>query len=132
MNSRPIKFRLTIAYDGTRYAGWQVQKTGLGVQQVIEEAVTKLFPHASCLHSSSRTDTGVHALGMVAHLEIPKAEFKMPEAKLILALNAHLRQHQVPRVTPDFRVRQFCPTRSVHVSFRKCRRAIVGWPELRH
>ena len=90
MSDPPLKFRLTIAYDGTHYAGWQVQKTGLGVQQVIEEAVTKLFPHASCLHSSSRTDTGVHALGMVAHLEIPKAEFKMPEAKLILALNAHL------------------------------------------
>lgn len=85
-----LKFKLTIAYDGTRYAGWQVQKIGLGVQQVIEEAVGRLFAHASRLHGSSRTDTGVHALGMVAHLEIPEAEFRMPEAKLALALNAHL------------------------------------------
>ncbi len=44
-----IKLKLTIAYEGTRYAGWQVQKTGLGVQQVLEEAVAKLFPGASRL-----------------------------------------------------------------------------------
>src|SRR4029079_1186541 len=42
------------------------------------------------IHSSSRTDTGVHALGMVAHVEIPKAEFKMPLWRLSIALNAHL------------------------------------------
>jgi tRNA pseudouridine38-40 synthase len=86
----PLKFRLTIAYDGAGYAGWQTQKIGLGVQQVVEEALAKLFAHASRLHGSSRTDTGVHALGMVAHVEIPQAEFKMPAAKLALALNAHL------------------------------------------
>jgi tRNA pseudouridine38-40 synthase len=85
-----IKFRLTVAYDGTRYAGWQVQKTGLGVQQVVEEAIARFFPHASRLHGSSRTDTGVHALGMVAHVEIPQDEFKMDEARLALALNAFL------------------------------------------
>jgi tRNA pseudouridine38-40 synthase len=85
-----VRFKLIIAYDGTRYAGWQAQKIGLGVQQVIEEAMAKLFPCASRLHGSSRTDTGVHALGMVAHLEIPKAQLRVPEAKLALALNAHL------------------------------------------
>lgn len=85
-----IKFKLTIAYDGTNYAGWQVQKTGLGVQQKIEEALAKLFPSVRRIHSSSRTDTGVHALGMVAHVEIPTAEFKMPVEKLALAINAHL------------------------------------------
>lgn len=85
-----IKFKLTIAYDGTDYAGWQVQKTGVGVQQKVEEALGKLFPSVKRVHSSSRTDTGVHALGMVAHVEIPRAEFKMPAAKLALALNALL------------------------------------------
>jgi tRNA pseudouridine38-40 synthase len=85
-----LKFKLTIAYDGTNYAGWQVQKSGVGVQQRVEEALGKLFPGAGRLHSSSRTDTGVHALGMVAHVEIPRAEFKMTPAKLLLALNAHL------------------------------------------
>jgi tRNA pseudouridine38-40 synthase len=85
-----LKFKLTIAYDGAPYAGWQAQKTGLGVQQVIEGALGKLFHGAGRLHGSSRTDTGVHALGMVAHVEIPAAGFKMSDAKLALALNAHL------------------------------------------
>ena len=85
-----LKFKLTIAYDGTNYAGWQVQKSGVGVQQRVEEALAKLFPGVGRIHSSSRTDTGVHALGMVAHVEIPRAQFKMPAAKLALALNAHL------------------------------------------
>jgi tRNA pseudouridine38-40 synthase len=85
-----VKLKLTIAYDGAQYAGWQMQKTGLGVQQRIEEAVARIFPNAGRLHSSSRTDTGVHALGMVAHLEIPNSEFKMTVSKAALAINAHL------------------------------------------
>lgn len=85
-----MKFKLTIAYDGTTYQGWQVQETGTGVQEKIEDALAKLFPSKPRLHSSSRTDTGVHALGMVAHFEIPKAEFKMTPTKLSLALNAWL------------------------------------------
>ncbi|MFN7142067.1 MAG: tRNA pseudouridine(38-40) synthase TruA, partial [Limisphaerales bacterium] len=68
-----IKLKLTIAYDGMHYAGWQVQKVGLGVQQRVEEALAKLFPSVNRIHSSSRTDTGVHALGMVAHVEVPKS-----------------------------------------------------------
>lgn len=85
-----MKFKLTIAYDGTHYAGWQVQKIGLGVQQRVEEALQKIFPSVKRVHSSSRTDTGVHALGMVVHVEIPKEEFNMPIAKLGLAINANL------------------------------------------
>lgn len=85
-----LKFKLVIAYDGGAYAGWQVQKIGVGVQQIVESALGKLFPHAGRLHSSSRTDTGVHALGMVAHVEIPASEYRMPVRKLALALNAHL------------------------------------------
>jgi tRNA pseudouridine38-40 synthase len=84
------KFKLTIAYDGTTYQGWQTQKTGTGVQQKIEQALAKLFPGAPRLHSSSRTDTGVHALGMVAHFQLARGEFKMPVRKLALAINAWL------------------------------------------
>ena len=91
-----LKFKLIIAYDGTDYSGWQVQKTGLGVQQRVEEALAKIFPGVKRIHSSSRTDTGVHALGMVAHVEILKAGFRMAVTKLALAINAHL--------PPDIRV----------------------------
>lgn len=104
-----LKFRLTIAYDGTNYEGWQVQKTGLGVQQRVEEALRKLFPGAGRVHGSSRTDTGVHALGMVAHFEVPKSEFRMPLRKLMLAINAGLpediRVLAASRARPDFHAR---------------------------
>ena len=85
-----LKFKLTIAYDGTKYEGWQVQKTGTGVQEKIEEALAKFFPSRPRVHSSSRTDTGVHALGMVVHFELPRLKWKMTSRKLGLALNAWL------------------------------------------
>ena len=85
-----LKFKLTIAYDGSAYQGWQVQKTGTGVQEKVELALAKLFPSKPRLHSSSRTDTGVHALGMVAHFEVPCAGLKITTRKLALALNAWL------------------------------------------
>lgn len=104
-----LKFKLVIAYDGTAYQGWQVQKIGTGVQEKVEDACGKLFPGAGRLHGSSRTDTGVHALGMVAHVEIPGAEFKMPVARLALALNAFLpediRVLSAIRAAPKFHAR---------------------------
>ena len=103
------RFKLIIAYDGTGYEGWQVQKIGTGVQQTIEEALARLFPSRPRVHSSSRTDTGVHALGMVAHFEVPKAECPMPARKLALALNAWLpedvRVLQASRAAPQFHAR---------------------------
>ena len=105
----PLKFKLTIAYDGTAYQGWQVQKTGTGVQEKIEAACHQLFPGVKRIHSSSRTDTGVHALGMIAHVEIPRAELKMPDARLALALNAFLpddiRVLEAVRAPADFHAR---------------------------
>ena len=104
-----IKFKLTIAYDGTGYEGWQVQKIGTGVQEKVETALAKLFPSKPRLHSSSRTDTGVHALGMVAHFEVSRAEFKMPVRKVALAVNAWLPQDirilSANRVSKDFHAR---------------------------
>ena len=58
--------RLTIEYDGTAYAGWQIQPNGLSVQEVIESALAKMLKEPVRLHSSGRTDAGVHARGMVA------------------------------------------------------------------
>lgn len=106
---RPVKFKLTIAYDGGAYAGWQVQKIGLGVQEKVEGALAKLFPSHPRVHSSSRTDTGVHALGMVAHFEVPAAECRLTANKLALALNAWLpldiRVVAATRAAADFHAR---------------------------
>ena len=104
-----LKFKLTLAYDGAAYQGWQVQKIGTGVQEKVEEAIGSLFTSKPRIHSSSRTDTGVHALGMVAHFELPRAEFKMPERRLALAINARLpddiRVQSAVRVPKKFHAR---------------------------
>ena len=58
--------KLTIEYDGTAYVGWQFQPNGLAVQQVMEESLARLLGERVSLHSSGRTDAGVHAQGMIA------------------------------------------------------------------
>ncbi len=85
-----MKLKLTLAYDGAAYQGWQVQKIGTGVQEKLEAALAKLFPSHPRVHGSSRTDTGVHAIGMVVHFEVPLSECRMSTRKLALALNAWL------------------------------------------
>jgi len=104
-----VKIRLTIAYDGTRYAGWQTQATGEAIQPKVEAVLGRYFPSQPKLHSASRTDAGVHALGMVAHFEAPKSECKMTCERLILALNAFLpediRVTSVARCRRDFHAR---------------------------
>ena len=85
-----LKIRLTVAYDGTAYEGWQVQKVGRGVQEVVEEAIAEIFQQHCRIHGSSRTDTGVHARAMIAHFELPRERFRMSMEKLPLALNANL------------------------------------------
>jgi tRNA pseudouridine38-40 synthase len=107
--SQTARLRLTIAFDGTQYAGWQSQASGVAVQAVVEAALARLFPSAPRVHGSSRTDSGVHALGLVAHVDVPVAEDRMPPAKLLLAVNAHLpedvRVLDIRRVRPGFHAR---------------------------
>ena len=82
------RFRLTVEYDGTPFMGWQRQGHGPSVQQAIEEAVEAITGEQAVLHAAGRTDAGVHALAMAAHVDIEKpiAPFRLSEA-----LNAHLR-----------------------------------------
>lgn len=91
-----VRLRLTVAYEGTAYVGWQLQPEGISIQLRLEEALGKLFTPTPRVHSSSRTDTGVHALGMVVHFDVARAQWRMEPRKLILAANAHL--------PPDIRV----------------------------
>lgn len=58
---------LVLEYDGTDYAGWQVQPNGLAIQEVVEKAVAEILGHRVRVHASGRTDAGVHARGMTAH-----------------------------------------------------------------
>ena len=66
------KYQFTIQYDGSDFHGWQIQDNGRTVQGDIEKALNVIFPKEKIsLIGSGRTDTGVHALGQVAHVELP-------------------------------------------------------------
>jgi len=72
--------RLKLAYDGTKFCGWQVQKNGPSIQAALERAIFKLTKEQSAVFSAGRTDSGVHALGQVAnfhtHCPIPAENFR--------------------------------------------------------
>ncbi len=107
-----LRLKLVVAYDGTAYQGWQVQKVGTGIQEKLEQALARLFASQPRVHSSSRTDTGVHALGMVIHFDLPREQFRMTARKLPLALNAWLppdiRVLSAARVSSGFHARFDC------------------------
>ncbi|GFO70654.1 tRNA pseudouridine synthase A [Geomonas limicola] len=89
--------KLTIEYEGTAYAGWQVQPNGLTVQEVVEGALVQMLGTPTKLRSSGRTDAGVHARGMVACFTTEKA---LPLRAFREGLNTLL--------PPDIAVREAC------------------------
>ena len=67
----PVRLRLDIAYDGTDFAGWATQAGQRTVAGILDEALSTVFRTPVRLRAAGRTDTGVHATGQVAHLDIP-------------------------------------------------------------
>lgn len=86
------RFKITLEYNGTKYEGWQTQPSGKGVQDAVEKAIAGFAPEAPRVVAAGRTDTGVHAMGQVIHVDI---ERKMTPNKLCDAINAHLRPHLI-------------------------------------
>ena len=64
--------KLTLAYDGINYHGWQIQPNEITIQSVIENSLEKLFKRKVKVIGQGRTDTGVHAIGQVHFLESPQ------------------------------------------------------------
>ena len=88
-----LRYKLTLAYRGTAYHGWQRQIPAGGaelptVQQVVRMALMRTLGHEVTLVGSSRTDAGVHALGQVAHFDTIRTQ--VPPERVMLALNAKL------------------------------------------
>lgn len=81
------RYKLTIEYDGTPYSGWQRQINGHTVQAAVETAVQKFSSETASVFGAGRTDSGVHALGQVAHLDLSRA---WPVLTIRDALNAYL------------------------------------------
>lgn len=92
------RYALTVEYDGRPFMGWQRQKHGSSVQQALEEAVLAITGEAASVHAAGRTDAGVHALAMRAHVDVAKpiAAFRLMEA-----LNALLRPAPVAVLACD-------------------------------
>lgn len=80
---------LRIAYDGTNYCGWQTQKNGLAVEEVLNRALSEMLGEKISVIGASRTDAGVHALGNVAVFD---TESRIPGDKFSYALNQRLPQ----------------------------------------
>jgi tRNA pseudouridine38-40 synthase len=99
-------FKLTIAYDGTAYGGWQMQPNRVSIQQRLEEVLAKIDGRRVVLHGSGRTDAGVHARAQVASCAMRTAH---PPSVLVRAINAHLpediRVIGVQRAAAEFHAR---------------------------
>jgi tRNA pseudouridine38-40 synthase len=87
-----MRFKLTIEYDGAQFLGWQRLPNGPSVQGALEDAVEKLTGSRTDVTGAGRTDSGVHAFGQVAHVDIDKP---IEPQRLADALNAHLRPHPI-------------------------------------
>ena len=79
-----MRVLFTLQYLGTRYAGWQMQANAIGVQQVVEDALAKMFGVAIRIEGAGRTDSGVHAKAQHAHADLP---FDIPRRGLVMGLN---------------------------------------------
>jgi len=86
------RYKLTIEYDGTPYIGWQAQGSGLSVQGVLTDAIAAFAGERVAVQGAGRTDTGVHALGQVAHVDLAK-DWDIDRVRD--AINFHLRPQPV-------------------------------------
>jgi tRNA pseudouridine38-40 synthase len=101
------RYKLTIEYDGSPYVGWQAQDNGLSVQGVLTDAIAAFAGERVAVAGAGRTDTGVHALGQVAHIDLAK---DWDTDKVRDAANFHLRPQPVAvlaveKVPTDFDAR---------------------------
>jgi tRNA pseudouridine38-40 synthase len=101
------RYKLTIEYDGTPFAGWQVQANAATVQGALMAAITAFCGEAAAIQGAGRTDAGVHALGQVAHVDLAR---DWDTDTVRDAVNFHLRPRPVAvlmaeRVSDDFNAR---------------------------
>jgi tRNA pseudouridine38-40 synthase len=99
-------FKLTIAYDGTEFVGWQRQASGTSIQELLEQAFAMLDGQDVAVSGAGRTDAGVHAYGQVAHVALQRA---IDGPTVVRALNNHLpptvRVREAVEVGPSFHAR---------------------------
>ena len=101
------RLKLTVAYDGSAFAGWQSQTHGNTVQDELERAIHRIAGMRARIHGAGRTDSGVHALAQCAHVDVPNR--RLSTTKWTKALNSTLpstiRILRCRFVSPDFHAR---------------------------
>ncbi|WP_420560687.1 tRNA pseudouridine(38-40) synthase TruA [Tepidicaulis sp.] len=112
------RYKLTVEYDGTHFNGWQSQADRRAVQDALSAAIEGFCGEKVTVFGAGRTDSGVHALGQVAHIDLEK---EAPPDKLRDAVNFHLKPHAVAvlaaeQVGEDFDAR--FSARRRHYSYR--------------
>ncbi len=116
------RIKLTIAYDGTNYVGWQIQKNGLAVEQVINEHLTRLLKETIVIIGASRTDSGVHARGNVAIFD---TDTRIPAEKISYALNQSMPEDirivKSEEVSEDFHPRYANCRKTYQYNILNCR-----------
>lgn len=108
------RVKLTIAYDGTNYCGWQIQPNGITIEEVINKALSKLTGEKIVVIGASRTDSGVHAMGNVAVFD---TETTIPANRIAMAVNRILPEDivvmQSEEVALDFHPR-YCDCEKIY------------------
>ncbi len=107
------RWRLTVEYDGAPFVGWQRQAFGESVQGVLERAIGEMISAKVTVHAAGRTDAGVHALGMEAHVDIakPLTEHRLREGLNALVRPAPVSVIEVEQVADDWHARFSCTGR---------------------
>jgi tRNA pseudouridine38-40 synthase len=104
------RWRLTIEYDGRPFMGWQRQDHGPSVQLALEQALNQMTGEKAVVHAAGRTDAGVHALAMEAHVDLLKqlTEHRLREGLNALVRPAPVSVTEVQRVADDWHARFSC------------------------
>lgn len=109
------RYKIVISYDGTHFAGWQVQDNALAIQPIIQKAIETALRHKIELTGSGRTDAGVHALGQVAHFD---SDLPFESKRLIFSLNAllpkEIRILALENTSPSFHARYSATSKVYH------------------
>jgi tRNA pseudouridine38-40 synthase len=121
------RFKLTLEYDGSRYAGWQLQKNDRSIQGELIAAATQLFDNQKVeVYGSGRTDAGVHARGQVAHLDVADDKrLKLDQIKIRLndQLGHDINILSVEKAHPKFHARHDAKQRTYVYQISKRRDA---------
>lgn len=100
------RYKMTVSYDGTNYAGWQFQKTHPTIQCELERAILERTGETVRVHSSGRTDAGVHARGQVAHFDLEtRIEARYLQPGVLAFLPADVRVEAIEEVDREFHAR---------------------------